>query len=349
MHVRQTQHRHRHMRQIRLRVHHLKARVRRIVQHRRKRKLLAPLHQQRLLECKPIRIRKLERPLQQQRRPRHHRRATRIVAAFLHRLHHIRRIEQRFARRLQRPVHKRHHRLAFRHRLPRRLELIHRNARRVLTARLRNPLEPRIRPLLEVHLLVLHRMRQLMRKHGFLLIRLHPVQQIHHLGLGVVVARNLLRQQAQQKRLQVEAPVQQPEFLQHDLRPLQLLRALILVEALHQVPVHLIARNQPPLHLQHRCQARVVGHKGHDSHPPRPAAPFSCARVMMMSLCAPSAAGASGAFAPCVATFGGVEGSPWAHAPARAQSQSLPSTATVSHPFQPQPFNPQSGASAAQL
>ena len=78
-------------------------------------------------------------------------------------------------------------------------------------------------------------MGQLMRQHRLLLLRIHPVQQVHRLRLVVVEAGDLLRQQAQQKRPQVEVPAQQPKLLQHNLRPLQPLRALILVEVLDQV------------------------------------------------------------------------------------------------------------------
>ncbi len=98
-------------------------------------------------------------------------------------------------------------------------------------------------------------MRQLMRQHRLLLIRLNPVQQVHRLRLVVVEPRNLLRQQRQQKRPQMKVAVQQAELLQHDLRPLHPLRALVLVELLLQIAIHLIARDQFALHADARSAA----------------------------------------------------------------------------------------------
>jgi len=66
-----------------------------------------------------------------------------------------------------------------------------------------------------------------MRQHWLLLVRIDPVQQIDGLGLWIVVPGHLLPQQCHQKSLQIKVSRQQPEFLQHQFRPLQALRIFV--------------------------------------------------------------------------------------------------------------------------
>jgi len=94
-------------------------------------------------------------------------------------------------------------------------------------------------------------MGQFVGQHRLLLFRLNPVQQIHRLGLVVVKTRHLLRQQRDHERLQLEVAIQQPELLQHNLRPRQALRSLVFVELFAQIPGDLVARDQLALHAMH--------------------------------------------------------------------------------------------------
>ena len=107
-------------------------------------------------------------------------------------------------------------------------------------------------------------MGQLMSHHGLLLVDRHPVQQVHLLGLVVVEARNLLGQQAQQKRPQLKVAIQQPELLQHQLAALHPLVALVLVELLAQLLVYRVARDEPALHRRLDRQQRVLTHELQD-------------------------------------------------------------------------------------
>ncbi len=118
-----------------------------------------------------------------------------------------------------------------------------------------------IRPLGQIHLLILERVRQLVSQHRLLLLRLDPVQQIHRLRLVVVEAGDLLRQQRDEKRPQMKVPVQQPELLQHDLGPLHALRTLVLVELHLEVMSHLIARYQLALYAVRDREFCVVAHE----------------------------------------------------------------------------------------
>ncbi len=84
-------------------------------------------------------------------------------------------------------------------------------------------------------MLVLQRVGQLVGQNRLLFLHADPVEHVHGLGLGVVIGFDLLLQQRQQKRLQVEVAVQQAELLEHDLVALQPLGSFILVEFLFEV------------------------------------------------------------------------------------------------------------------
>ena len=87
-----------------------------------------------------------------------------------------------------------------------------------------------------------------MCQHRLLLVRLNPVQQVHSLRLVVVEPGNLLRQQGEKKRAQMEIAVKQTELLQHNLRALHTFCAFVLLKFFPKVVIDLIARNQFALH-----------------------------------------------------------------------------------------------------
>ena len=107
-------------------------------------------------------------------------------------------------------------------------------------------------------------MGQLVRQHRLLLVRLDPVKQIHRLRLVVVKPCNLFRQQRKQKGAKMKVPVKQAELLQHNLGALHPLRAFVLVELLPEVLIHLIARDQFPLHTVLDRQLRIGAGEAED-------------------------------------------------------------------------------------
>ncbi len=70
-------------------------------------------------------------------------------------------------------------------------------------------------PLLEADFLILKRVGELMRHHRFLLVDWHPVEQVHLLGLVVVEAGNLFREQAQEERSHLEALIEQAKLFEY--------------------------------------------------------------------------------------------------------------------------------------
>ena len=85
-------------------------------------------------------------------------------------------------------------------------------------------------PFFQVGVLVLQGVGQLVRHHRLLLVRIDPVEQVHGLGLGVVVGFDLLLEERQQKGLELEILVEQAEFLEHDFVALEALGAFVFVE-----------------------------------------------------------------------------------------------------------------------
>ncbi len=249
------------MGQILIRMHNLKTRSRRMIQHPRKRPLRPALHQDVLLKLQPRRIRKQQRLLQQQRSPRQHRRIAHIPRTIAQLVPHLRHVLQRLARIPQHVVGKAHHRLPFQHGLASRIRLINPNMLVVLCYILRNRQNLLVAPLRQPHPLILQSMGQLMRHHRLLLVRRNPVQQRHRLRLVVIEPGNLLGQQAQQKRPHLEALIQQPKLLQHQLIALHALGALVFVKLLPQHLVHVITRRKLPLDRMLDLQPRILAHK----------------------------------------------------------------------------------------
>ena len=101
-----------------------------------------------------------------------------------------------------------------------------------------------VAPLLEVDPLILQGVGQLVGENRLLLVDGHPVEHVHGLGLGIVVGFDLLLEQGQQERLQVEVAVEQAELLQHDFAALQALGAFVFLELLVQVRLHGVARGE---------------------------------------------------------------------------------------------------------
>ena len=92
-------------------------------------------------------------------------------------------------------------------------------------------------------------MRELVRQHRFLLFRAYPVEKIHCLGLGIVVAGHLLFQKYDQKFPQLEVTWQEPKFFQHQLGATQPLGVLVFSRVLIDISFHFIAADQLPLNL----------------------------------------------------------------------------------------------------
>ena len=63
-------------------------------------------------------------------------------------------------------------------------------------------------------------MSKFVRKHRLLGIGGEPVQQIHALGLHVVVPGDLLLKKLDQETVQIEVARQESKLLQHDFRAL---------------------------------------------------------------------------------------------------------------------------------
>ncbi len=101
-----------------------------------------------------------------------------------------------------------------------------------------------VAPLLQVDALILKGVGQLVGQNRLLLVDRHPVEHVHGLGLGVVIGLDLLLEQGQQERLQVEVAIEQAELLQHDFAALQALGALVLLEFLVQIRLDGVARGE---------------------------------------------------------------------------------------------------------
>ena len=119
-------------------------------------------------------------------------------------------------------------------------------------------------PLFEPHALVLNCVGELVREDGLLLVGLDPVEHVDGLGFVVVVAGDLLGEQADEEGAQVEVAVQQAELLQDDFRSLQPLGALVFFEALLQVLAYFVACDQPALDVRHAGQGGIGRGEGHD-------------------------------------------------------------------------------------
>ena len=87
-----------------------------------------------------------------------------------------------------------------------------------------------VAPLFEVGVLVLESVRQLMGEHWLLLVDVDPVKHVDGLGFGVVVGFDLLLEQREEKRLEVEIAVEHTEFLEHDFSALEAFCVLVVVE-----------------------------------------------------------------------------------------------------------------------
>ena len=106
------------------------------------------------------------------------------------------RILERLPERRQHVINQHHHGLTFNHRLPCGADLIVIDIRlpyRFLVVQIDIR---RLHEFFQIERLVLKRMSQFVRQHRLLLLRTDPVQQVHSLGLGIVVAGDLLLQQS---------------------------------------------------------------------------------------------------------------------------------------------------------
>ena len=103
-----------------------------------------------------------------------------------------------------------------------------------------------------------------MSQHRLLGVRRDPVEQVYGLGFAVVVSGDLLGQQADQERLELEVPVKQPKLFQHDLRTLHSLGVFVVVELVDYVFLHRLPRLQLPLHLVLHRQLGIIRGKMQD-------------------------------------------------------------------------------------
>ena len=120
------------------------------------------------------------------------------------------------------------------------------------------PGQSRLRPLLQLEILILQSVRQFMRQHWLLLVRIDPIEQIHRLVIRVVVARHLFTQQFEHESFQVEIARDQSKFLQNNFRPLQLLRGFVFLETLDEESLHVVPAGELPFYLMLDRQRGIV-------------------------------------------------------------------------------------------
>ena len=266
LHVDQLQRLQLLVRKVCLGLHDLARRLRRVLERARICQLLPARLQERGGKVESVAIREGQLLFQKDRcipkrrrirRPHQH--------SLLERFNYLRRFQHRLPGRRQRIVEQHHHRLPLDHRLPRRRFLVVFDvAWTWIIILIISIFRRTFHPFLNAERLVLERVRQFVRQHRLLLFDIHPVQQIHSSCFDVVVSRHLLPQHRHQEGGQVEVPRQQPEFLQHRRRPLQSLRVLVVLHALLDVGLHLVALGQPALHLVLDREARVLAGKLQD-------------------------------------------------------------------------------------
>ena len=104
-------------------------------------------------------------------------------------------------------------------------------------------------PLFQIDRLVLQGVRQFVGQYGLLQLGLHPVEQVHGLGFRIVVGGHLFAEQLEEFGVQIVVLGNHAEFLQHELRTLQPLRVLVVLQPLLDVAFHLVARDELALHL----------------------------------------------------------------------------------------------------
>ena len=139
------------------------------------------------------------------------------------------------------------HGLALRHGVARRVHLVAGQVVLIAGRVLRDVVGSLVVPLLQVRVLILQSVRQLVGHHRLLLVGIHPVENVHGLGLRIVVGLDLFLQQRQQKGLQLKIVVQQAKLLQDDLIALQPLGALVFIEFLIEVALDCGARREGAL------------------------------------------------------------------------------------------------------
>ncbi len=87
-----------------------------------------------------------------------------------------------------------------------------------------------------------------MGHHRFLFFHRNPVEQIYGSCLGIVVAGDFLFQQSNEKSFEIEVAGQESEFLQHQFRPAEALRVLI-VQMFGEIGLDFVAAGQLALHF----------------------------------------------------------------------------------------------------
>ena len=90
-------------------------------------------------------------------------------------------------------------------------------------------------PLFEVGVLILEGVGELVGEDRLLVIGTDPVEHIYGLGFGVVIGFDLLLEEYEQKRLELEIVIEEAEFLEDDFVALQALGAFILIELFFKV------------------------------------------------------------------------------------------------------------------
>ncbi len=222
--------------QVSLGLHDLAGVNGRILQHARVRRILAFGGQNGAHKLQSKRVGHQQRLTEKHGSRREHRRILVVGHAGAHDIDDLRGAQNVLAYWGQRVVDQHHHGLAFGNALARSLSFFH-------NFFLRIGLWPGVFgasqfPFLKINLLVLQRMGEFVRQHRLLNVRLHPVEQIDALRLGIVVSGHLLAQQTQKLRVQIVSRRKQPEFLQHEPRLLQPLRIFIVLHALVNVALH---------------------------------------------------------------------------------------------------------------
>jgi hypothetical protein len=83
-----------------------------------------------------------------------------------------------------------------------------------------------------------------MGEDGFLFFRVDPVEEVYGFGFVVVEAGDLLCEKGDEEGLELEAAVEEAEFLEDDLRALEAFGGLVVVHALLEVTGDLVAGDE---------------------------------------------------------------------------------------------------------
>ncbi len=105
-------------------------------------------------------------------------------------------------------------------------------------------------------------MRELVGQHRLLRVGRKPIEQIHLLGLNVVVAGDLLLKKINEEFVKIEVARQQSKFLEDDLGSLETLCIFVLIHLLVDVLGYLLATRELARDLLLNREAGVFAQPG---------------------------------------------------------------------------------------